>query len=417
MLSDRSKIELAKPLDRAAVKGRKQGGMQVSYIEGWHAIAEANRIFGFDGWSRETVDIKCVSEKQRDIGQAKNAGWGVTYVCKVRVMASDVLREGCGSGHGIDRDLGQAHESAIKEAETDAMKRALMTFGSPFGLALYDKSQADVVERMTKKEARPSYLSMLKELDDLETARHLQEWLVDNATAMKPLPDDWQDSLRRVVEMKITSIRSGREVPKSAEILSEDWSEKQGANIINAVTETLPIEHTELWTDGDTPPEWSQKWDALGPVKQAGVLCNEPAFGLFLKHIFPNGGHPAELVREHCGVSSRKELATNPEAAKMWRVLVQEYRAWQREPEIVPATSHPATQAAAPSQMPPQPGDGATDELNDDIMAWDSRLATAALQGMASLSDEWGRVPSHLKKYLLAAKDRRHKVTAQQVAT
>ena len=29
-------------------------------------------------------------------------------------------------------DLGQAHESAIKEAETDAMKRALMTFGNPF---------------------------------------------------------------------------------------------------------------------------------------------------------------------------------------------------------------------------------------------------------------------------------------------
>ncbi|MDM7954732.1 MAG: Rad52/Rad22 family DNA repair protein [Cyanobium sp. CZS 25K] len=35
--------------------------------------------------------------------------------------------------------MGQAHESALKEAETDAMKRALMTFGHPFGLALYDK--------------------------------------------------------------------------------------------------------------------------------------------------------------------------------------------------------------------------------------------------------------------------------------
>jgi hypothetical protein len=30
-------------------------------------------------------------------------------------------REGSGAGHGIDVDLGQAHESAIKEAETDAM--------------------------------------------------------------------------------------------------------------------------------------------------------------------------------------------------------------------------------------------------------------------------------------------------------
>ncbi|MFM7549233.1 MAG: Rad52/Rad22 family DNA repair protein, partial [Cyanobacteriota bacterium] len=36
------------------------------------------------------------------------------------------------------------HESALKEAETDAMKRALMTFGNPFGLALYDKRQREV---------------------------------------------------------------------------------------------------------------------------------------------------------------------------------------------------------------------------------------------------------------------------------
>ena len=41
-------------------------------------------------------------------------------------------------------DLGLAHESALKEAETDAMKRALMTFGNPFGLALYDREQRNV---------------------------------------------------------------------------------------------------------------------------------------------------------------------------------------------------------------------------------------------------------------------------------
>ena len=44
----------------------------------------------------------------------------------------------------LDADLGQAHESAIKEAKSDSMKRALMTFGNPFGLALYDKQQREV---------------------------------------------------------------------------------------------------------------------------------------------------------------------------------------------------------------------------------------------------------------------------------
>jgi hypothetical protein len=46
---------------------------------------------------------------------------------------------------------GEAHESAIKEAETDAMKRALSTFGNPFGLALYDKEQQNVRGRRRKR--------------------------------------------------------------------------------------------------------------------------------------------------------------------------------------------------------------------------------------------------------------------------
>jgi len=144
-------------LDAGAVKSRLQAGRSLSYIEGWHAIAEANRIFGFDGWTRETTETRLVAEAARKIGketdrfgnpQPQKDGWGVSYIAKVRVRAFatdiEIVREGIGAGHGIDVDLGLAHESAIKEAETDAMKRALMTFGNPFGLALYDKSQENV---------------------------------------------------------------------------------------------------------------------------------------------------------------------------------------------------------------------------------------------------------------------------------
>ncbi|WP_094555427.1 Rad52/Rad22 family DNA repair protein [Synechococcus sp. 1G10] len=118
----------------------------------WLVIAEANRIFGFDGWQRETVALRCVSQAERRIGREPSKpsdppqrdGWGVTYTARVRVVVGGIVREGSGAGHGIDVDLGQAHESALKEAETDAMKRALMTFGNPFGLALYDKQQREV---------------------------------------------------------------------------------------------------------------------------------------------------------------------------------------------------------------------------------------------------------------------------------
>lgn len=160
MFSDETKAALGAKLSSANVKSRQQGGSKVSYIEGWHVIAEANRIFGFDNWTRETIDIKCVSEREREIGTNKAPGWGVTYLCKARVIVDGVAREGCGAGHGIDRDLGQAHESAIKEAETDAMKRAFMTFGNPFGLALYDKTQANVGDDVD--ESRAQYIFQCK---------------------------------------------------------------------------------------------------------------------------------------------------------------------------------------------------------------------------------------------------------------
>ena len=146
--TDAQKAALSAPLDRSNVKQREQAGRKLSYIEGWHAIAEANRIFGFDAWHRETVDIRAVNEKPRKVGkgQYERDGWAVTYIARVRVTVGTIIREGVGSGHGIDADLGLAHESAIKDAETDAMKRALMTFGNPFGLALYDKEQKDVAD-------------------------------------------------------------------------------------------------------------------------------------------------------------------------------------------------------------------------------------------------------------------------------
>ena len=40
----------------------------MSYLEGWQVIAEANRIFGFDGWQRQTTSIHCVSQAERSIG-------------------------------------------------------------------------------------------------------------------------------------------------------------------------------------------------------------------------------------------------------------------------------------------------------------------------------------------------------------
>lgn len=140
MFSPEQKQLLAAKLDATHVKQREQSGRKLSYIEGWLVISEANRIFGFDGWNRETIEIK----QTHDAYKNEKGNWVVGYWAKVRVTVGSVVREGSGFGSGIDRDLGRAHESALKESETDSMKRALMTFGNPFGLALYDKTQENV---------------------------------------------------------------------------------------------------------------------------------------------------------------------------------------------------------------------------------------------------------------------------------
>jgi recombination DNA repair RAD52 pathway protein len=78
---------LSAPLDRAKVRQREQGRSKVSYLEGWQVIAEANRIFGFDGWQRETIEARCVNQSERPIGARSTGrearpGWGVTYTAR-----------------------------------------------------------------------------------------------------------------------------------------------------------------------------------------------------------------------------------------------------------------------------------------------------------------------------------------------
>ena len=144
---------LAAKLSAKYVKTRIKDGITLSYIEGWHAIAEANRIFGFDGWSRETVSADCVWEG----GNNGKSACSYTAQVRISVRAGDsyICREGCGSGNGYGATPGEAHEKALKEAETDAMKRALSTFGNPFGLALYDKEQKYVRRSRSRQAKKP----------------------------------------------------------------------------------------------------------------------------------------------------------------------------------------------------------------------------------------------------------------------
>lgn len=203
--TEEQKKLLAEKLNAAHVKPPAQFGPKGDYLEGWHVIAEANRIFGFDGWSYEVTETKCVSEAPRKIGKGQKDGWGVTYTAKVRVIIAGVMREDFGAGHGYDVDVGLAHESAIKESVTDALKRALRTFGNIFGLALYDKTRENVEvsvpeqpksePKQSKSDARPLYTELETAMRKNTTTGALATWWKGCADKRHALPDDWHKNL------------------------------------------------------------------------------------------------------------------------------------------------------------------------------------------------------------------------------
>lgn len=140
---DKASVELGKRLDPAHIKKPTgQFGPKGDYLEGWHVINEANRIFGYGGWSY-TIELTrdALTEGKDSKG---NPQWQAAYTCVCTLRVGDVTRQDVGFGSGFAKMIGDAIEGATKEAATDALKRALRTFGNQFGLALYDKSRENV---------------------------------------------------------------------------------------------------------------------------------------------------------------------------------------------------------------------------------------------------------------------------------
>lgn len=215
--SEQQTRRLKAKLSPKHVKTRAQNGMTLSYIEGWHAVAEANRIFGFDGWDRETVSADCVwSETKRESCHA-------VYITKVRLLVrageNIVVREGSGTGEGKGATPGEAHDVALKVAETDATKRALATFGNPFGLALYDKEKAGVRKAKLKADAKKELPKLqlknatgspVKIYSDLGAFADGFEKAMEDVSSIKELLDVWEHN--RAVVSSIRKMSSPKAI-------------------------------------------------------------------------------------------------------------------------------------------------------------------------------------------------------------
>lgn len=142
-LNDRQYEQLLKPLNESRVAKRGQAGRQLSYLEAWDVKAHLIRIFGFGGWSADVLESNLAFEDKNEKGQW-NVGYKVVLQLSIPTLLCTYTEAAVGSASLPQR--GEAHDMAIKTAESDALKRAAINLGTQFGLSLYNNgSMRDVV--------------------------------------------------------------------------------------------------------------------------------------------------------------------------------------------------------------------------------------------------------------------------------
>lgn len=145
---------LSRPLNRARVAKRSQGGKQLSYLEAWDVKAHLIRVFGYCNFDAELIDYGMVAVRDY-VGNGEKPMTEAIWHARVRLIVRDpegntlaTYTEGAvGSASGPENMISEQHDNALKTAESDALKRCAINLGNQFGLSLYDDgTTADVIK-------------------------------------------------------------------------------------------------------------------------------------------------------------------------------------------------------------------------------------------------------------------------------
>ena len=129
---------LGQPIDPALVSQRKgRGGRVFDYLEGHVVIDQANRIFGSGGWGYELVENVTLRRIETVDSQTGEVTVSQAYSAPVRVTVTGALPRTDIGVHPVAEDTVDGHDTAIKAAVTDGMKRAFRSFGVQFGNDFY----------------------------------------------------------------------------------------------------------------------------------------------------------------------------------------------------------------------------------------------------------------------------------------
>ena len=147
-LSARQRETLLLPLNpRRVLKVQGQ-----SHLPAFDVRAYLNRVFGFEGFDREILSVWLIAEDA--IEKNGRTGFTVTYGAQVRLTIRNPdgrlvkISDGVATGSALNQpSRGEAHDLAMKSAESYALKRAAIDLGDCFGLALYNGGKTDPVVR------------------------------------------------------------------------------------------------------------------------------------------------------------------------------------------------------------------------------------------------------------------------------
>lgn len=134
--------QLLRPINPRRV-ARTEGN---SNLQAYDVRAHLNRLFGFAGWDGEVLDYRLAYEALGENSRGKPA-FSVGYTCRYRLTirtpygdTAAVYTE-VATGDAVNfpvNSRGDAHDFAIKTAESQALKRCAMNLGDQFGLSLYN---------------------------------------------------------------------------------------------------------------------------------------------------------------------------------------------------------------------------------------------------------------------------------------
>lgn len=133
--------QLLKGINPNRVASRRGGGgKSLAYVETFDIKAHLIRIFGFAEWSWDVLTAECAYAIAPTDGE-RNWRVGYRVIGRLTIHQTGATYTEAAVGMANLPDPGEAHDMAIKTAESDALKRAAICLGDQFGLSLYKNGQ------------------------------------------------------------------------------------------------------------------------------------------------------------------------------------------------------------------------------------------------------------------------------------